>query len=418
MSLPNRKQVVVVGGGAAGQMAAIGAAKVGARVILLEKMHQLGLKMGITGKGRCNLTNRCDMREFIANTPGNGKFLFSVYQQFTNDDLIDLLEMYGLKTKVERGGRVFPESDSAQEVRSVFRKILGDNQVRVHLNEVVQCIEMEAESVAKVTTDQAEYIADAVVIATGGISYPQTGSDGSGYLLARQLGHRIIDVRPALVPLVSQDSYCKELQGLTLKNSDVSIYVSGVCTRILRGEVLFTHFGISGPTILKLSDLVSEALAKSEMVEVEIDCKPALLEMELDARILRDLQKHRLKKMENALQELLPQRMISVVLRLAGIEKDIQAAALTKEKRRKLVDSIKRMRIRIQTTRPIQEAIVTAGGVHVGDVNPKTLESKRTKGIYFAGEVMDIHAYTGGYNLQAAFSTGYVAGINAGKDVI
>lgn len=415
MSAAGSKEVIVVGGGVAGQMAAIAAAKAGAKVLLLERMPQLGLKMGITGKGRCNLTNACSMDEFIRNTPGNGKFLYSAYHQFTNLDLLAMLHGVGLATKTERGGRVFPETDSAQDVRAAFRKLMGQCGVRVHLNEKVETIETVNGRVSGVRTAKERYSADAVIITTGGASYPQTGSDGNGCIMAEQLGHTVVPLRPALVPLVCVEEYCKELQGLSLRNVELTLYINNKAKKTLRGEMLFTHFGVSGPLVLVLSDQAAAALQKGQQVSLSVDSKPALSEAKLDERILRDLKKYHLKQIDNAMQDLLPKSMIPVILKVAGVAAHIQVAVLSKEQRLNIGKAIKKMPLTVTATRPLREAIVTAGGISVKEVSASTMESKKVKGLHFAGEVLDIHAFTGGYNLQAAFSTGYVAGTHAGE---
>ncbi len=416
MNVSALKKVIVVGGGAAGQMAAIIAAAMGAEVTLIEKMPQTGLKMGITGKGRCNLTNTAPIGEFIRNTPGNGKFLYSAYRRFSNRDLMDLLNRWGMKLKEERGGRVFPVSDSAQEVRAIFLKILQNHNVRICCEEIAEKIKIDSYVVTGVHTNKNTYPADAVILTTGGASYPQTGSDGSGYQLAADLGHTITDLRPSLIPLLCEEKYCKEMQGLSLRNVELTLFIDGKKKTTERGEMLFTHFGLSGPLVLTLSDAVSAALEKKRAVHILLNSKPALTEKQLDNRIQRDLKKYRLKQMGNALQDLLPQKMILPILNTAAINHEKKAAELTKEERRKLLLSIRALRFTINGTRPLQEAIVTAGGIEVREVNPQTMESKLIKNLFFAGEVLDIHAYTGGFNLQAAFSTGYIAGMYAGRE--
>lgn len=408
----NRKTVIVIGAGVAGLLASIHAAELGARVILLEKMDRVGLKMGITGKGRCNLTNSAPMADFIAKTPGNGKFLFSAYKNFSNLDLLKKLEGWGLRTKVERGGRVFPESDDAQEVRHLFMRELERAGVELHLSEPAKRILTEDGKVTGVETARGTYAADAVLVTTGGCSYPRTGSTGDGHRMAEALGHSVKKIRPALIPLVCKETYCKELQGLSLKNVRLTVTAGGRRRAEEFGEMLFTHFGVSGPIVLMLSDSVSKWLADGHAVSAEINLKPALSEEQLDKRLLRDLEKFHAKQMGNALAELLPERLIRVILKLSDIEETLVAAELTKHQRMNLRYALQHMPLTVTATRPIEEAIVTAGGVSVKEINPATMESKLVKNLYFAGEVMDIHAYTGGYNMQAAFSTGWTAAEN------
>lgn len=412
MSSTNKK-IAIIGGGVAGLLAAVTAADEGAKVSLFEKMPKVGLKMGITGKGRCNITNSAPIMDFIAKTPGNGKFLYSAYEAFSNEDLLDLLHSYGLVTKVERGGRVFPASDDAQEVRHLFMKLLRDKKVDLHLEEPVSHIVVIDGEAKGVVTTKGRYDTDAVILCTGGASYPRTGSTGDGYRMAKEVGHKVTTIRPALIPLVCQEEWCKELQGLSLKNVTLSLDGGGRRKSEEFGEMLFTHFGITGPIVLSLSDKASLWLSQGHEVTGSIDLKPALTQEVLDKRVLRDLEKHHLKQMAGALQELMPHRMIDVVLELAGIPRDLPVSELKKAQRVSLVQTMKSMKLTITGTRPIEEAIVTAGGVSVKEVNPSTMESKKVKHLYLAGEVLDIHAFTGGYNLQAAFSTGHMAAVSA-----
>ena len=410
------KKIAIIGGGVAGLLAAVTAADEGAKVLLFEKMPKVGLKMGITGKGRCNLTNSAPIMDFISKTPGNGKFLYSAYEAFSNEDLLQLLHQYGLSTKVERGGRVFPASDDAQEVRHLFMRLLREKSVDLHLNEPVSHIVVIDGEAKGVVTDKDRYDADAVILCTGGASYPRTGSTGDGYRMAKEVGHKVTTIRPALIPLVCQESWCKELQGLSLKNVTLSLDGGGRRKAEAFGEMLFTHFGITGPIVLSLSDKASLWLSQEHEVKGAIDLKPALTQEVLDKRVLRDLEKHHLKQMAGSLQELMPHRMIDVVLKLAGIPRDLPVSELKKAQRVALVQTMKSMKLSITGTRPIEEAIVTAGGVSVKEVNPSTMESKKVKNLYLAGEVLDIHAFTGGYNLQAAFSTGHMAALSAARN--
>lgn len=407
------KKIIVIGGGVAGLLCAITAAHEGGQVSLFEKMPKVGLKMGITGKGRCNITNAAPIMDFIAKTPGNGRFLYSAYEKFNNEDILDLLHSWGLATKVERGGRVFPQSDDAQEVRHLFMKKLADEKVDLHLEEPVRKILTEGGRVKGILTGKRMYEADAVILTTGGASYPRTGSTGDGYRMARELGHKVTTIRPALIPLVCREEYCRELQGISLKNVTLSVDGEGRRKGEEFGEMLFTHFGISGPIVLSLSDKVSLWLSQGHSVKGSIDLKPALTREVLDKRVLRDLEKYQKRQMAGALQDLMLHRMIDVVLNLAGISRDLPVSDLKKADRLKLVETLKAMPLTITGTRPIEEAIVTAGGISVKEVNPSTMESKLIQNLYFAGEVLDIHAFTGGYNLQAAFSTGHLAALSA-----
>ena len=415
MSSTNKK-IAIIGGGVAGLLAAITAADEGAKVMLFEKMPKVGLKMGITGKGRCNLTNSAPIMDFISKTPGNGKFLYSAYEAFSNEDLLSLLHGYGLATKVERGGRVFPASDDAQEVRHLFMKLLKDKKVDLHLEEPVSHLVVVDGAAKGVVTGKGRYDADAVILCTGGASYPRTGSTGDGYRLAKEVGHKVTAIRPALIPLVCAEAWPKELQGLSLKNVTLSLDAGGRRKAEEFGEMLFTHFGITGPIVLSLSDKASQWISQGHVVSAVIDLKPALTQEVLDKRVLRDLEKHHLKQMAGALAELLPHRLIDVVLTLSGIPRELPVSELKKAQRISLVQTMKSMKLTITGTRPIEEAIVTAGGISVKEVNPSTMESKKVKGLYFAGEVLDIHAFTGGYNLQAAFSTGHMAALSAAAE--
>lgn len=411
------KKIAVIGAGVAGLMAAVTAAHEGAEVSLFEKMPKVGLKMGITGKGRCNLTNSAPIMDFIAKTPGNGKFLYSAYEKFNNEDLLDLLHSWGLATKVERGGRVFPASDDAQEVRHLFMHLLRREKVDLHLEEPVRHILQKDGKIAGVVTDRKRYEADAVILTTGGASYPRTGSTGDGYAMAGELGHKVTKIRPALIPLVCAESWTKELQGISLKNVTFSVDGGGRRKAEEFGEMLFTHFGVSGPIVLSLSDKVSLWLSQNHEVRGAIDLKPALSLDVLDKRLIRDFEKYHQKLMAGAMADLMPHRMIDVVLRLADVPREMPVSELKKKNRRRLAEVIKHMPLTITGTRPLAEAIVTAGGISVKEVNPSTMESKICKHLYLAGEVLDVHAFTGGYNLQAAFSTGHLAAVSAIKEL-
>lgn len=408
------KRVVVIGGGAAGLMAAVIAGREGAKVTLLEKMNYVGKKMGITGKGRCNITNACDMSDFIKNTPGNGKFLYGAYERFTNEDLLQLLHDAGLETKVERGGRVFPASDSALDVRNTFMKLMKHFGVDVHLEEPVKKLLVDDDVVTGVVTDRETYHADAVVIATGGKSYPATGSTGDGYMLAAQVGHKITDIRPSLVPIVTEESWVKDLMGLSLRNVELSVVAKNKVQAKMFGEMMFTHFGITGPIVLSLSHTVGKLMRKKNIgtIGLDINLKPALSPETLDKRLQKDFDLYSKKQLINGMKDLLPSRLIPLIIELAGIDPQKPINQISKEERQQIGYMLQHMPLTVKGLRPVEEAIVTAGGISLKEFNPKTMESKLVKGLYGAGEVLDIDAFTGGYNLQAAFSTGFVAAMH------
>ena len=408
------KRVVVIGGGAAGLMAAVIAGREGAKVTLLEKMNYVGKKMGITGKGRCNITNACDMSDFIKNTPGNGKFLYGAYERFTNEDLLQLLHDAGLETKVERGGRVFPASDSALDVRNTFMKLMKHYGVDVHLEEPVKKLLVDDGVVTGVVTDRETYHADAVVIATGGKSYPATGATGDGYMLAAQVGHTITDIRPSLVPIVTEESWVKDLMGLSLRNVELSVVAKNKVQAKMFGEMMFTHFGITGPIVLSLSHTVGKLMRKKNIgiIGLDINLKPALSPETLDKRLQKDFDLYSKKQLINGMKDLLPSRLIPLIIELAGIDPQKPINQISKEERQQIGYMLQHMPLTVKGLRPVEEAIVTAGGISLKEFNPKTMESKLVKGLYGAGEVLDIDAFTGGYNLQAAFSTGYVAAMH------
>ena len=393
------KRVVVIGGGAAGLMAAVIAGREGAKVTLLEKMNYVGKKMGITGKGRCNITNACDMSDFIKNTPGNGKFLYGAYERFTNEDLLQLLHDAGLETKVERGGRVFPASDSALDVRNTFMKLMKHYGVDVHLEEPVKKILVDDDTVTGVVTDKETYHADAVVIATGGKSYPATGSTGDGYILAAQVGHKITDIRPSLVPIVTEESWVKDLMGLSLRNVELSVVAKNKVQAKMFGEMMFTHFGITGPIVLSLSHTVGKLMRKKNIgtIGLDINLKPALSPETLDKRLQKDFDLYSKKQLINGMKDLLPSRLIPLIIELAGIDPQKPINQISKEERQQIGYMLQHMPLTVKGLRPVEEAIVTAGGISLKEFNPKTMESKLVKG---------------GYNLQAAFSTGYVAAMH------
>lgn len=410
--------IIVVGGGAAGLLAGIAATELGAQVMILEKMRTPGRKMLITGKGRCNITNNCEIAEIIRNLPGNGRFLNSALHRFSNDDMIYLLESHGLQTKVERGGRVFPVTDKAKDVVDTLLNIYREKGGKLLVDQTVSKILIEDGCVAGVVTnDGNKYTADAVIITTGGASYPGTGSDGNGFTLAKACGHTIITLKPSLVPLESDSEYIKSLQGLSLRNVKASICCGEKVLASEFGEMLFTHFGFSGPIILSLSKAVAEAFATGNKdLDLIIDLKPALDVQKLDLRIQRDFANYLRKQLVNGMKDLLPGRLIPVVLDAAFLNPDKPINQVSKEERSRLVYNLKNLSFPITGTRPLAEAIVTAGGVSTKEINPKTFESKIVKKLYFAGEVIDVDGYTGGYNLQAAFSSGYAAGYAAAQD--
>ncbi len=412
------KKIIVIGGGAAGMMAAVSASQHGAEVTILEKMAVIGRKLSITGKGRCNITNIADKQTIIKNIPGNGSFIYSALHSFGNEDIIDFLHNHGVMTKVERGGRVFPISDSAKDVVGAFEKAFREQKVTVITGQSVKRILMHNGKVTGVLVgNNVEYPADAVILATGGSSYPGTGSTGDGYRMGKILGHTIVPLKPSLVPLEVGEDWIGDLQGLSLKNVTASIIFEGKKVGEDFGEMLFTHYGLSGPIILSLSKKVAELLTNKpgQEISISINLKPALTAEVLDKRIQRDFEKFARKQLKNSLGELLPAKMIDVIIDLSHIDPDKFVHQITKVERARLQDQITNLTFTITGTRPVSEAIVTAGGIQVKEINPKTMESKLVEGLYFAGEVIDIDGYTGGFNLQAAFSTGYVAGQNAAE---
>ena len=413
-------KVIVIGGGPAGMMTAITSAENGNEVILIEKMPMLGKKLCITGKGRCNITSSLEMEEFIKNTPGNGMFLYSSFNNYTNQDIIAFLDQQGLKVKEERGNRIFPITDRAQDVLNCFVKRLKQLNVKIILNTKVIEILTENGKVVGIKTEKSNLKADKVVLATGGKSYPITGSTGDGYKLAEKLGHTITQIKPSLVPLECYEKETvKELQGLSLKNVEIKIIDETTKKMIYTdfGEMLFTHFGVSGPTILSGSaHLVRykniENLLKEQKISLEIDFKPALPEEKLDSRILRDFDELKNKQFKNSLDKLLPKKLIPVIIERTEIDEDKKINEIKKEERKKIVKELKSFKIHIKGFRPIEEAIITSGGINIKEINPKTMESKIVEGLYFAGEIIDVDSYTGGFNLQIAYSTGFTAGIN------
>lgn len=401
---------IVIGGGAAGMFAAITAAGQGQRVLLLEKNGRLGRKLLITGKGRCNVTNCCTGQEVLQNIPKNARFLYSAMAAFPPEKTISFFESHGCPLKTERGNRVFPQSDHSQSILDCLQNELRRNHVTVRGGTVSEILTANGR-VTGVRAGETCYEAAWVILATGGVSYPATGSTGDGYAMAEKLGHTIIPPEGSLVPLESGDADCTEMQGLSLRNVGVKLLsAKGKVLYQDFGELLFTHFGVSGPTVLSAS-----CHLKGEGCRLLIDLKPALDEGKLDSRILRDLEQYQNRSMENALTDLLPRSMIPVVLHRLEIDPAMQANSLTRQKRRSLVELLKAFPVSVSGKRPVSEAIITSGGVKVSEVNPGTMESKLVPGLFFAGEILDCDAYTGGFNLQIAWATAYAAGINAAK---
>lgn len=406
-----KPDVVVVGGGASGMMAAGQAAGLGADTLLLEKMRRPGRKLGITGKGRCNLTNVASLPEIISHFGSSGIFLRQAFYRFSNDELVVFFEDLGVPTVVERGGRIFPASGQARDVVDALTAWMRRQGVTVRRKISVDGLLIKRQKVCGVCGLTGEiYPADAVIIATGGVSYPATGSTGDGYRLARSAGHSIVSPRPALIPLETEGDVAPRLQGLSMRNVNVSVLINGRKQDEAFGEMLFTHFGLSGPVILSLSGRVTDALDMGGRVTISIDLKPALDEHKLDERLLRDLDAHGKRKFQTLLEGLMPGKLIPVCMDLTGIPPDRRGHQITASERRRLRAWLKDFRLEVTGTRPISEAIITAGGINTGEIDPRTMASRLVSGLYFAGEVMDIDADTGGYNLQAAFSTGWLAG--------
>lgn len=396
-------------------MAAIRAAEHGAKVILFEKMPRVGRKLGITGKGRCNLTNTADIAEIVKNIPGNGKFLFSALKNFSSVDTVNFFENLGVKTKIERGGRIFPASDDAKEVIDALLRRMTILGVEVKINSPVTEIIAKNKKIVGVLVDGKIFECDALILATGGSSYPATGSTGDGFCFAKRLGHKITEILPALVPLEVEEDFIKDLQGLSLKNVRVKLISDGKRVDELFGEMLFTHFGVSGPIILTLSRKVAQFLSSGRFVELEINLKPALTPEQLDARILRDFDKFKGKIIKNALVDLLPSKLIPIILDLSYLPEEKRVDDITQAERRRLIEILRGLPLTITKTRPIEEAIVTAGGISIKEIDPRTMESKIVKNLYIVGELADIDGFTGGFNLQAAWSMGNIAGIFAAK---
>ena len=415
--------VIIIGGGPAGMMAGVTSKEQGNNVTILEKNNILGKKLLITGKGRCNITSSLDISEFIENIPGNGMFLYSAFKTFTNKDIIEFLKKQGLEVKEERGHRIFPVTDKSVDVLNCFKKRLKELNVNIRYDENVNEVLTEnidgQEKVIGVKTNKEKIKCDKVILATGGKSYHLTGSTGDGYVLAQKLGHTITKIKPSLVSMeVYEKEICKELQGLSLRNVNLK-FIDTQKNKIIyeeQGEMIFTHFGISGPVVLSASaHLVRykniDELLREKKIKLSIDLKPALNEEILDKRILRDFSKFKNKEFKNSLDELLPKKMIGIIIKESKIDEYKRVNEITKLERKNIIQLFKNFELTISKFRPIDEAIITSGGVNIKEVNPKTMESKLVKGLYFAGEILDVDGYTGGFNLQIAYSTGYVAGM-------
>jgi len=404
------KTVIVIGGGPAGMLAAAQSAKRGNRTLLLERNNKLGKKLYITGKGRCNVTNACDITEFMDNVPRNNKFLYSAINAFGPKDLCALIEENGVELKTERGKRVFPVSDKASDITKALEAYMSKCGVEVRLNTQVDEILTEGNAVAGVRCGGEIIPCRSVVIATGGLSYPLTGSTGDGLSFAQKLGHKVTETRPALVPLNAEEDWLSQTQGLTLKNVELCAFKKKKELFRQRGELLFTHFGISGPLVLTLSSVITNEDIKE--LDIFIDLKPALTEEELDSRLIKDFNKFSNKQLKNALVELLPGKLQQIVIQRSNINPDKIVHQITKQDRQMLVKVIKYFKINCTSLRGFNEAVITRGGVNVKEVDPQTMQSKLISGLFFAGEVLDVDAFTGGFNLQIAFSTGYLAGMN------
>lgn len=410
-------KVIVIGGGAAGMFAAIQAAKKGHQVVLLEKNEKLGKKIYITGKGRCNITNACDTEELFQNVMRNNKFLYSAFYTCSNYQVMDFFESNGLPIKTERGERVFPQSDHSSDVIAVLHRVLKQEGVEIHLYTEVKKISIKEGQVNGVFLADGSFLSgEQVIVATGGCSYVTTGSTGDGYRFAKEAGHKVTKLTPALVPFETAEPWIKELQGLSLRNVSVKIEKNGKVLYDAFGEMLFTHYGVSGPLFLSASSVVNDYEDKMPL-HLTIDLKPALEEEQLDKRILRDFEENQNRQFKNAVQKLFPAKLIPVMIRLSGISPEKKVNEITREERQGFVKLIKAFPLTLSRLRDFNEAIITRGGVSVKEINPSTMESKLVKGLYFAGEVLDLDALTGGFNLQIAWSTGYLAGDSILDDI-
>lgn len=406
MENSSKKKVAIIGGGPSGMLAASYASKGGAYVTLFEKNEKLGKKLYITGKGRCNITNASDNQNIMANTKRNPKFLYSALNNFDSNATISFIESMGIKTKIERGARVFPVSDKSSDILKAFTTLLKESKVDVRLNSCVEKIEKTDNGFIVEANGRKEAF-DAVVLATGGASYPQTGSTGDGYKFAKELGHTVTDIHPSLVPFETEETWPSDLSGLSLKNVTLNVFKNNKKVYSELGEMLFTHFGVSGPLVLSASSYVSDS---PQGVKLFIDLKPGLTHEELDRRLIRDLQKNNRRIFANSLNELLPMSLIPVIIELSNIEPTISSSDITKKMRQELCNLLKALPLTVKGTRDMKEAIITRGGVKVSEINASTMASKKVEGLYFAGELIDVDALTGGYNLQIACSTGVLAG--------
>lgn len=413
----NRFDIIVIGGGASGIFSAVTAGRLGKKVAVIEKNRRIGRKLAITGKGRCNVTNDCnDVGELMANIPVNPRFLYSAFSSCMPQDIIDFFEKdCGVALKTERGNRVFPVSDKAEDIVKALEKSANKAGVKIFLSKAVTELIIDERDGRKVCCGvrcgKEEFYAESVIVATGGMSYPLTGSTGDGYRFAESAGHKVTELSPSLVPIVTEEKYCKDMMGLSLKNVTLSLFSDKKLVSKEMGEMLFTHFGVSGPLVLSASSLIREP--EKHKYTMKIDLKPALTPEQLDARLQRDFSENINKDFINSLNKLLPSVMIPVVVKLSGIPQNLKVNQISKQQRLNLAELLKNFPLTVKEFRPIEEAIITSGGISVREIEPKTMKSKLVEGLYFAGEVIDVDAYTGGFNLQIAFATGFTAGQNA-----
>lgn len=405
-----KDNIYIIGGGPAGIIAAGIAGSLGKNVTLIEKNEKIGKKLFITGKGRCNITNYSPIENFFDNVMSNKKFLYSSFYSFTNQDILELLNNHGLKIKVERGNRVFPDSNKSSDVIKSFEKFLLSNNVKLKLNTNIKNVAKDGDKFLLTTSDNKVLNCNKLIITTGGKSYPSTGCTGDGYRFAKKLGHKIIPIKPSLVPIVIQEKSITDLQGLSLRNVSISAFARNKLIYEEFGEMIFTHYGISGPIVIPMSNYLSKYM--NDKISIFLDLKPALDMEKLDNRLLRDFEMYNNKQIKNALDDLLPQKLIPYIIKLSGIDSDKPINQITREERKKILNNIKNLPMTFESFRPIEEAIITSGGISTKEINSSTMESKLIEGLFFAGEVIDVDALTGGYNLQIAYSTGYLAGIN------